>query len=59
MLITLIEIILVAIVLLGIWHEEKLIQIEEKIKDGAAWCIAQVILWHRHKRKQAANNAKY
>lgn len=43
------------LILIGIWHEEKLIAFEEKIleyvKDRIAWCIAQIILWYRRNFK--------
>ena len=39
-----------ALILIGIWHEEKLIAFEDRIADRLAWLVAQVIVKHR-KRK--------
>lgn len=51
----LIATIALVLILVGIWHEEKLIAFEEKIfeyiKDRIAWCIAQIILWYRRNIK--------
>ena len=38
------------LILVGIWHEEKLIAFEDKIIDRFAYLVAQVIVRHR-KRK--------
>ncbi len=53
-----IEIILSAIalvlVLIGIWHEEKLIAFEdelwERIKDRIVYTGARVIVWHKNRK---------
>jgi hypothetical protein len=43
------------LILLGIWHEEKLIAFEDRlwehIKDRIAYCIAQVIIAYRRLTK--------
>ena len=51
----------IALILVGIWHEEKLIAFERKIADFVSdrigYCIAQVIIHHR-KRKAAKLRAE-
>ncbi len=47
---TLIPAAALALILVGIWHEEKLIAFEDRIADRLAWLVAQVIVKHR-KRK--------
>lgn len=53
-----IEIILSAIalvlVLIGIWHEEKLIAFEaelwERVKDRTLYSLAHVVVWHKNRK---------
>lgn len=48
------EIILSAIalvlVLIGIWHEEKLIAFEDRLLDRVLYYCAHVIVWYRNKK---------
>lgn len=39
-----------ALILIGIWHEEKLIAFEDRIADRLAWLVAQVIVRHRRRK---------
>ncbi len=39
-----------ALILTGIWHEEKLIAFEDRIADRIGYLIAQVIIRHRKKK---------
>ncbi len=39
-----------ALILIGIWHEEKLIAFENRIADRLAWLVAQVIVKHRRRK---------
>ena len=54
MLATIIEIALVALVLIGIVKEEKLIAWEDKVLDKAAEAIAKVMVAHRRKALEKA-----
>ena len=50
-----------ALILVGIWHEEKLIAFEDYIADRLAWLVAQVIVKHRRrkaKKQQAQRIAR-
>lgn len=42
------------LILIGIWHEEKLIAFEaelwERIKDRVLYCLAHVVAWYRNKK---------
>ena len=40
-----------ALILIGIWKEEKLIAFEDKILDRLAWIVAKIIVWYRHNVK--------
>ena len=40
---TIVEIAALILILIGIWHEEKIIKFEDKLADKLAWYIAQVI----------------
>lgn len=48
------EIILSAIalvlILVGIWHEEKLIAFEDMLLDRIAYGVAHVIVWYKNKK---------
>ena len=46
-----------ALILTGIWHEEKLIAFEDRVADRIGYHIAQVIIRHR-KKKAAKLNAQ-
>lgn len=50
-----------ALVLVGIWHEEKLIAFEDRLSDyicdRIGYYAAQVVIWHR-RRKAAKLRAK-
>ncbi len=47
---TLIPAAALALILIGIWHEEKLIAFEDRIADRLAYLVAQVIVKHRKKK---------
>ena len=51
---TIIAAIALALVLIGIWHEEKLIAFEaelwERIKDRVLYCLAHIVVWYRNKK---------
>lgn len=40
---TALEALALILILVGIWHEEKVIRFEERLADKLAWYIAQVI----------------
>lgn len=47
---TLIPAAALALILVGIWHEEKLIAFEDRVADRLAYLVAQVIVKHRKKK---------
>ncbi len=58
---TLIPAAALALILIGIWHEEKLIAFEDRIADRLAYLVAQVIVKHRKrnaKKLQAQRAAR-
>lgn len=47
----LIATIALVLILIGIWHEEKLIAFEDWLADRIGYLIAKVIIWFRNLKK--------